>query len=143
MNSEIITAIAEGIGAVGVAVFAVSFAIAQWKNGKGSASVETVQTYKELLEAREKKYQEKQDEMQAQINDLSAKIGEYKGLLSGKDQQIADYKKIFENRDPALQDILQEMSQFMRQVDGRLTEIAEHIKKPVVAESKTTTTVLK
>lgn len=139
MTPEILTAIAEGIGAVGLVIFGV----AQWSNGRNSASTETVQTYKDLLEAREKKYQASQDSMQTQINDLSAKIGEYKGLLAGKDQQIADYKKIFENRDPALQDILKEMSQFMKQVDGRLTEIAEHMKKPVVAKSETTTTVSK
>lgn len=139
MTPEILTAIAEGIGAVGLVIFGV----AQWSNGRNSASVETVQTYKDLLEARERKYQASQDSMQTQINDLSAKIGEYKGLITGKDQQIADYKQIFENRNPKLEEILTKMSNFMEQVDGRLTDIAEHIKKPVVAKSETTTTVSK
>lgn len=139
MTPEILTAIAEGIGALGLVIFGV----AQWGNGRNSANVETVQTYKELLEAREKKYQEKQDEMQAQINTQASQIGEFKGLLAGKDQQISDYRKILENRSPELENALKEMTKFMKQVDGRLTDIAEHIKKPVVAESKTTTTVSK
>ncbi len=139
MTSETLIAIAEAIGTLGVVIFG----IAQWRNGKNSASVETVQTYKDLLEAREKKYQEKQDEMQNQINELAAKVGEYKGLLAGKDSQLDDYKRIFENRDPALQEILKDMSKFMKQVDERLSEIADHMKKPVVAASTTTTTVSK
>lgn len=123
--------IIEGILAIGVVVFA----IAQWRNGRNTLNTETVQTYKDLLEVTEKKYLQKQEDMQKQINDMSTKMGEFKGLIAGKDAQIADYKQIIENRNPNLEKILNQMVEFMGKVDSRLTEIAAHQQKPFVAET--------
>lgn len=126
-----------------LAIGAIIFAIASWRNGKSQATTEAVQAYKDLLEVTEKKYQTKTDDMQRQINEQSGKIGELTGLVKGKDSQIADYKQILENRNPNLENILTQMVGFMETVHKDLQELKEHVQKPVIAESKTTTTVLK
>lgn len=131
LNDQLYIAIIEGILGIGVA----AFTFAQWRNGRSQLDTQTVQTYKNLLEATEKKYQSKQDDMQAQINDAAAKIGEFKGLLAGKEAQIADYRQIIENRNPNLEKILTQVVEFMAKVDKRLNDIAEHQKRPLFAET--------
>lgn len=129
MDPAYIQNIIEAIGAVGVVVFAV----AQWRNGRSVLSTETVQTYKDLLDATEKKYAQKQDEMQKQLNDQATKLGELTGILSTREKQIADYKQILENRNPNLEKILSELVHFMEQVDARLTAVeAKKCDAPVI-----------
>jgi chromosome segregation ATPase len=126
-----------------IAVCALILGIQQWRNGSNKLNSDTVQTYKDLLEATEKKNKDKQDDLQAQLNAQAGQIGELKGLITGKDQQIADYRQILENRNPNLENILTQMVNFMKEVDHRLQAIEGHIQKPVVAETKTTTSIVK
>lgn len=126
-----------------IALCALVLGIQQWRSGSSKLSNNTIQTYKDLLEATEKKNKEKQDDLQNQLNIQAGQIGELKGLISGKDQQIADYRQILENRNPNLENILKQMVDFMKEIDRRLVEIEGHIQKPMVAETKTTTSIVK
>lgn len=132
MTPDSILAVVEAVGLLGVAVFVV----AQWRLGKSTVSADTIQAYKDQLEIVEKRYATTQETVNAQ----AGKIGELKGALDARDAQIADYKQILENRDPTLNKTLEEILSFMKQVDGRLTEIAVHQKKPFVTEVHATTT---
>lgn len=131
------------INTVMIAVCALILGIQQWRSGSNKLNNDTIQTYKDLLEATEKKNKEKQDDLQSQLNIQAGQIGELKGLITGKDQQIADYRQILENRNPNLESILTQMVNFMKDVDHRLQTIEMHIQKPMVAETKTTTSIVK
>jgi len=139
MSAEYLQFVVEAVLAIGVIIFA----IAQWRNGRSQAGIETIQTYKELLDATEKKYAARQEAMQNQLNEQATKLGELRGILSAKDEQIKILREILENRNPELQKILNQVLKFMEAVDKRLSEIADHQKKPFVAEAHTTTTVSK
>lgn len=139
MTAEYLTFSVDAVLAIGV----IAFALAQWRNGRSALNTETVQTYKDLLEATEKKYASRQDDMQKQINEGAARLGELSGTLKAKEQQLADYRQIIENRNPNLEKILTQVVDFMEKVDRRLSDIAEHQKKPFVAEASTTTTIHK
>lgn len=131
------------INTVAIALCALILGIQQWRSGAGKLSADTIQTYKDLLEATEKKNKETQDNLQKQLNAQAGQIGELKGLITGKDQQIADYRQILENRNPNLESILIQIVGFMKEVDDRLQGIESHIQKPMVAETKTTTSITK
>jgi hypothetical protein len=131
------------LNTVMIAVCALILGIQQWRSGSNKLTTDTIQTYKDLLEATEKKNKEKQDDLQNQLNTQAGQIGELKGLITGKDQQIADYRQILENRNPNLENILTQMVNFMKEVEHRLQGIESHIQKPMVAETKTTTSIVK
>jgi DNA primase large subunit len=139
MSAEYLQFVVDAVLAIGV----IAFAIAQWRNGKSQLGNDTIQTYKELLEATEKKYAARQEKMQEQLNDQATRLGEMKGILSTKDEQIKLLREVLENRNPELEKILNQVLKFMVEVDKRLSEISEHQKKPFVAEAHTTTTVSK
>lgn len=132
MSAEFLLFIVDGITLVGV----VAFVLAQWRLGRSSLSSQTIQAYKEQLEITEKRYTSLQDT----VNLQAGRIGELKGALDTRDAQIKDYKQILENRNPNLEDTLKEILLFMKGVDGRLTEIAAHQKKPFIAETNTVIT---
>jgi capsule polysaccharide export protein KpsE/RkpR len=131
------------INIVIIAFCALILGVQQWRYGSGKLTSDTIQTYKDLLEATERKNKEKQDDLQNQLNTQAGQIGELKGLITGKDQQIADYRQILENRNPNLENILTQMVNFMKEVDKRLQGIEDHIQKPLIAETKTTTSITK
>lgn len=108
----------------------------QWRSGNSKLSKETVEAYKAQLDITEKRLKDQQET----LNTQAGEIGKLKGLLEGKDAQLAQYSKIIENRNPDLEKILQQLVTFMKEVDTRLTAIAVHQQKPVVAETKTTIT---
>lgn len=111
----------------------VAFVISQWRLGSSNVSTQTIQAYKEQLEIVNVRY----EEQAKTLNEQAGKIGELKGALEARDVQIADYKQILENRNPNLEKTLSEILLFMRGVDSRLSEIAAHQLKPIIADTHT------
>lgn len=126
MNPEYLQFIVDAVLAIGV----VTYAIAQWRNGTSRISYQTVQAYKDQLDIMERRAVEQQKT----LNEQAGTIGELKGLLLGKDTQLADYRKILENRNPDLEKTLGQILHFMKGVDDRLSEIAAHQKLPTKVE---------
>ena len=132
MTPEYLQFVVDAILAVGV----IAYAVAQWRNGSSKISSQTVQAYKDQLDIMERRAVEQQKS----LTEMSGTIGELKGLIAGKDTQIADYRKILENRNPNLEKTLSEILLFMQGVDKRLTDIAAHQKLPFKLETHATAT---
>ena len=48
------------------------------------------------------------------IQSLTLEIGRMKGLMTSKDQQLEEFTKIFQNRDPEMLTVLNEIKDFMK-----------------------------
>lgn len=126
MTAETIQYAIDAIVGIGIIVYGIS----QWRNGTSKISYQTIQAYKDQLDITEKRYQSQQETLNAQ----AGQIGELKGLIAGKEAQLADYRKILENRNPNLEKTLEEILTFMRGVDKRLGDIAAHQKLPTTVK---------
>lgn len=101
-----------------------------------TASVEVINTFQtqvaQLKEQRledKKNYDETLAKFTIQVNTLSSEVGRLTGIISEKDKQIERYEKIFQNRDPELLKVLQEIKEFMKDMHTKLTIVDDRTKK--------------
>ncbi len=102
-------------GSIGTLVFLITVMFGNYRRGDSQAA-------KEALDIREKQIQalrdevieirrdskEREDKMNAQITDLTGKVGQLTGLLESRDKEVESLKNILANRDP-------EMTKFFNQ----------------------------
>lgn len=64
-----------------------------------------------------------------QVSSLNKEIGNLNGMLSEKDKQIDKYEKIFQNRDPELLKLLQDIKTFMGDLHKVVLQVDDRTKK--------------
>lgn len=91
------------ITTVGVIVFGLSYAFAQWKNANKGISSEVITTNEKRI------IQLKED-----VQVLSLKVATMEGQMIEKDKKLQEFTTIFQGRDPELKTILTEIRDFMK-----------------------------
>lgn len=106
-----------------LALIGVGLGIYQWRIGTSKISGDTIEAYKSQVEL----YEKRLGDQTTTINTMSQQIGELRGMITAKDKQIDDMRKILENRNPELENVLKQLTLFMKSVDDRLTEHTEQL----------------
>lgn len=122
------------INTLALVMVGIVLAYNQWRQGTSRISSETIEAYKSQVEIYEKRLGAQTEA----TNSQAAQIGELKGMIIAKDKQIDEMRKIIENRNPELEQVLKQLTTFMRSVDERLTEVREHQMKPLTITTETT-----
>jgi peptidoglycan hydrolase CwlO-like protein len=115
---------AEGFGfnletftSVGMVVFALAYLWNQYRSGATKAQADADKAQVELIQtltAQLKAQKEISDSLQAQITELTGKIGKLEGINEANDQKIKEYLQIIANRNPELEETLKLLEEAVR-----------------------------
>lgn len=129
------------INTLALAVIGIMLGVYQWRSGTSKISSDTIDAYKSQVEL----YEKRLGDQTITINTMSSQLGELRGMIVAKDKQIDEMRKILENRNPELENILKQLTLFMKSVDERLNEhteklaeVREYQTKPVTVTTDTT-----
>jgi len=114
------------INILGFIFLGIGYIFVQFRTGGKGVAKEVIDTYKtqvdqlrqELIEAKTD-YFKQLDGLKTEITNLNLKLANIEGQLIEKDKKIAELITIFQGRDPELVQILRDIKDFMKKLEGQ------------------------
>ena len=141
MNIDAIKNIAEIIGSViagiGLLSAGIGYCYSQFKTGKSAATKDSLESQNELTQYLRDQidgYKEIAKEQNSKISNMEKQIASMQAIISEKDSTIKKYLDILQNRNPELDQFMQESRQkwqdqlnFISQILDAMKNINEHM----------------
>lgn len=107
-----------------VITLAIVLFVKQWRSGGKTIDNETIESLKRSYDAIKLEI----SNYQAQVQELTLKIGEQSGIIKMQEATIAKYEKILENRNPELLAVLGEIRDFMKGLEAHNVKAMAELK---------------